>query len=124
MKMVIALVRPAIIVAQQLWKYRKQIYSIVSAQDRYIKGAFVGTRVSKAGQYGWRSGAAAGGLLGSLNYNPADDSPGNGIQKQIPKRTPPGKPYKARNRQSSQYYSRCKPGYVPRSSKRRPRSRY
>ncbi len=74
--MVIALIRPAIIVAQQIWKYRKQIYAVVSAQDRYIKGAFVGTRVSKAAQYGWRSGAAAGGLLGSyitVNDNQLND---------------------------------------------------
>ncbi len=74
--MVIALIRPAIIIAQQIWKYRKQIYSVVSAQDRYIKGAFVGTRVSKAAQYGWRSGAAAGGLLGSfisVNDNQLND---------------------------------------------------
>ncbi len=81
-KTVIALVRPAIIVVQQLWKYRKQIYGVVSAQDRYIKSAFVGTRVSKAAQYGWRSGAAAGGLVGGLITNQAEDSPGNAIQKQ------------------------------------------
>ncbi len=115
--MVIALIRPAIIVAQQLWKYRKQIYSVVSAQDRYIKSAFVGTRVSKAGQYGWRSGAALGGLTGSLNYYNAEDSPGNGVQKTISKRPTPGKPYKARNRYASKYNSRCKPRYFSRSSR-------
>ncbi len=82
LKMVIALVRPAIIIAQQIWKYRKQIYAVASAQDRYIKSAFVGTRVSKAAQYGWRSGAAAGGLVGGLISNDAADTPGNAIQKQ------------------------------------------
>ncbi len=111
--MVVALVRPAIIIAQQVWKYRKQIYAVVSAQDRYIKGAFVGTRVSKAAQYGWRSGAAAGGILGSLNYKPAEDSPGNGLSTQIPKKPTTGKSYKARGRStrrsSNRRFNRCNP---------------
>ncbi len=120
--MVIGLIRPAIIVAQQLWKYRKQIYSVVSAQDRYIKGAFVGTRVSKAAQYGWRSGAAIGGLTGSLNYYNADDSPGNGVPK-IQQKSTPGKPDKTRSRQTTESYSRYSRRRVPYSGKRCPRPR-
>ncbi len=109
--MVIALVRPAIIAVQTIWRYRKQIYSVVSAQDRYIKGAFVGTRVSKAAQYGWRSGAAAGGLLGSLNTNYAPDTPGNGFQtiQPVNKTRPPNKTrgrYPRRLRTRRKY---CKP---------------
>ncbi len=105
--MVIALVRPAIIVAQQLWKYRKQIYSVVSAQDRYIKGAFVGTRVSKAAQYGWRSGAGAGSIIGSYITNDAEDTPGNGVQKPIQKVTTPSKSYQTRNRYTRSSRRRC-----------------
>ncbi len=113
----------AIKIVQTVFKYRKQIYSVVSAQDRYIKGAFVGTRISKAAQYGWRSGAAIGGLVGSLNYSPADDSPGNGIQKTIPKRPTPGKSYQTRNRQTTQYSRRNKFGCYPNRYSRRSRSR-
>ncbi len=80
-----------------IFRYRKQIYSVVSAQDRYIKGAFVGTRVSKSAQYGWRSGAAIGGLVGSYIKLDADDSPGNGIQTKKPVITT-RTPYKTRYR--------------------------
>ncbi len=100
----------AIKVAQTVFKYRRQIYSVITAQDRYIKGAFVGTRVSKAAQYGWRSGAAAGGLLGSTLINDADDSPGNAIQKAKPKQTTTSKPYQTRRRQTRSNRSRyCRP---------------
>ncbi len=109
--MVIALVNPAIKIVKLAWRYRKQIYSVVSAQDRYIKGAFVGTRVSKAAQYGWRSGAAIGGLVGSLNTNYAPDTPGNGVQTIQPvntSRTPhkTSSRYTGRKRTKREY---CKP---------------
>ncbi len=88
-------------VGQIVFKYRKAIYSVVTAQDRYIKSAFVGTRVSKSAQYGWRSGAAAGGLLGSFIKND-EITPGNGSvlpPKQRPQITS-GKSYKTRSRYS------------------------
>ncbi len=81
--MVIGPIIAGIKIAQKIYKYRNQIYAVASAQDRAIKGAFVGTRVSKAAQYGWRSGAAAGGLIGSYINFDAEDSPGNGIQTPI-----------------------------------------
>ncbi len=114
----------AIQIFKTAFKYRKQIYAVVTAQDRAIKGAFVGTKVSKAAQWGWRTGAAAGGLVGSLNTNQADDSPGNGIQTTIPKQSTPSKSYKTRSRQTNQYnrrnFNRCNPNrYSGRS-----RSRY
>ncbi len=87
-----------------IFRYRKQIYSIVTAQDRYIKNAFVGTRVSKAAQYGWRSGAAAGGIVGSFISNNADDTPGNGLQTQKPKYTP-SPSYQTRNRFTTRSYT-------------------
>lgn len=89
-----------------IFRYRKQIYAVVTAQDRYIKGAFVGTRVSKAAQYGWRSGAAAGGLLGSTLINDDEITSGNG--KVLPKKQRPqpssSKSYKTRSRRP-----RCPP---------------
>ncbi len=103
----------AIKIIQTAFKYRKQIYAVASAQDRAIKGAFVGSRVSKAAQYGWRSGAAAGGLIGSYITNDTEDTPGNGISTQKPKQYPPGKSYQTRNRFTKRNYSRysnkCKP---------------
>ncbi len=93
-------------VAQVAYKYRKAIYAVVSAQDRYIKGAFVGTRVSKAAQYGWRSGAAAGGLVGGLITYDADDSPGNAIQKQVPKKQQ-STPYKSNQTRSGRPRRYC-----------------
>ena len=123
--MVIALVRPAIIIAQQVWKRRQQIYRVITAQDQAIKTSFRGTRVSKAAQYGWRSGAAAGGLLGTFINNQADDSPGNAIQKIQPS-APSRPPYKTRYRQtgrdSSRYYRPYKSRYKPRCPS--PRKRY
>ncbi len=91
----------AIKVAQTVIKYRRQIYSVITAQDRAIKGAFVGTRISKSARYGWRSGAAAGGLIGSLITNNAEETPGNGVQKPIQKQYPSSTPNKTRNRRTS-----------------------
>ncbi len=117
--MVIGPIIAGIKIAQKIFKYRNQIYAVASAQDRAIKGAFVGTRVSKAAQYGWRTGAAGGGLIGTLITNEAPDSPGNGIQKPFKKQSPSRKPYKTRggfsrrsNARRSYYnrpdrYSRC-----------------
>ncbi len=100
-------------IAQKVWKYRKQIYSVISAQDRYIKGAFVGTRVSKAAQYGWRSGAALGGLTGSLI---APDTPGNDIAPTVfPKKQPSSyKSYKTRYRRTRRSRAECARFYKPR----------
>ncbi len=103
----------AIKIFQTAFKYRKQIYAVVTAQDRYIKGAFVGTRISKAAQYGWRTGAAAGGLLGSYVNIPAEDTPGNGIQTPNVKRPATSPPNQTRYRQSvrsgNRYTNYCKP---------------
>ncbi len=97
-------------VGKAVFKYRRQIYSVITAQDRAIKAGFRGTKISKATQYGWRSGAAAGGLLGSLINNDADDSPGNVIQKPFskrPSRSTTNKSYQTRGRYSRRSGSRC-----------------
>ncbi len=108
-------------VGSVIFKYRKQIYAVVTAQDRYIKGAFVGTRVSKAAQYGWRSGAAIGGFYGAFN-NQAPDTPGNG---QIPSftKSPTGTQNKTRNRFSTRSRTRNNYRCKPYQKRRRTRSR-
>ncbi len=115
--MVIGIITTAIKIAAKVFKYRNQIYQVASAQDRAIKGAFVGTRISKASQYGWRTGAAAGGLIGTLINKDADDSPGNAIQKTPTKHTP-RPPYQARRGQTGSNRSRYS-GYDKSYSERR-----
>ncbi len=78
------------------WRYRKQIYAVITAQDRAIKGAFVGTRVSKAGQWGWRTGAGAGSLIGSLITEDDGINDDDGLQKEYVKVPSPGKYSKTR----------------------------
>ncbi len=110
--MVLALVRPAIIVAQQVWKHRKAIYAVITAQDRYIKSATTYGRWSKSASYGWRSGAIVGSFAGAFITN-AEDSPGNGIQTPIRPKSPSSKPYQTRSRftkrDNSRYRNQCKP---------------
>ncbi len=114
--MVIGIIATGVWKAAQLaFKYRHQIVSVITAQDRAIKGAFIGTRVSKAGQYGWRTGAAAGGLIGSTLISSPDDDYGDG---EIPwSKTPTGsfnKTYGGKTRSGNgryQSYSRFNKGY-------------
>ncbi len=96
--MVIGPIIAGIKIAQKIYKYRNQIYAVASAQDRAIKGAFVGTRVSKSAQYGWRTGAAAGSLIGSYINLDAEDTPGNGVQKAFQPVNPSSPPNKTRGR--------------------------
>ncbi len=100
--MVIALVRPAIAVATQVYKHRKAIYAVLTAQDRYISKSFRYGGYGKATSYGVRSGALIGSIAGAFIKN-AEDSPGNGISTGIPKKQPatPSKPYQTRRRQTS-----------------------
>ncbi len=104
--MVIGIITTAIKIASKVYKYRNQIYQVASAQDRAIKSAFVGTKISKASQYGWRTGAAAGGLIGTLINKDADDSPGNAIQKTPSKQYPTRPSNQARRGQARSYSSR------------------
>ncbi len=84
-------------------RHRKAIYAVLTAQDRYISSAFKYGGYGKATSYGVRSGALAGSVIGAF-INKAEDSPGNGIQKDLPKkrsRITTGKPYQTRRRQTS-----------------------
>ncbi len=103
--MVIALIRPAIVIAQHVWKNRKAIYAVITAQDRYIKSATQYGRWSKAQSYGWRSGAIAGSFASSF-ITTADDSPGNGIQTPFQKQPQTDKPDQTRRRFTGSKYSR------------------
>ena len=99
----------AIKIATTVYKHRKAIYTVLTAQDKYIGAAWKGGRYGKATQYGVRTGAAAGALIGSLISNEAEDTPGNGIQTPIRngKRFTPRKPYQTRGRYTERAGRRC-----------------
>ncbi len=102
----IPIITTAVKVAQTVYKHRKAIYAVVTAQDRYISKSFKYGGYGKATSWGVRSGALAGSLLGQF-INNAPDTPGNGVQKPINVPTPSA-PYKARGgstRRSSYRYS-------------------
>ncbi len=111
--MVIALIRPAIAVATQVYKHRKAIYAVLTAQDRYISNAFRYGGYGKATSYGVRSGALAGSVIGAFITNEAEDTPGNGVPKTFRKQPKTSKPYKTRSRPATSGYSRNKQRYNP-----------
>lgn len=92
-------------IVQQVYKHRKTIYAVLTAQDRYISSAFRYGGYGKATSYGVRSGALAGSTIGYFISN-APDTPGNGIQTPFQKQPQTSKPYKTRNRFSSRLGSR------------------
>ncbi len=107
--MVIALVRPAIVVLQQIIKHRKTIYKVLTAQDKYIAKSMKAGGYGKQASYGVRSGALAGSVIGSI-INNAEDTPGNGVSQPWygPQTSPPNKarvqqPVRNRSRNSSKY---------------------
>ncbi len=109
--------------AQFVFRHRETIYKVLTAQDRYIGGAFRRGGYSKATQYGARHGALAGTVIGSLISNNAADTPGNELQKPIqkrPKRPQTYQPYKTRSRfpvrNSSRNKRRCYPNRFNRYS--------
>ncbi len=105
--MVIGLIRPAIAVATQVYKHRKTIYAVLTAQDRYISRSFKYGGYGKATSYGVRSGALVGSIAGAFLNAP--DSPGNDasvpFQKQ-PKYTPRTS-YQTRYRRTRRPRRRC-----------------
>ncbi len=91
-------------VARQVYKHRKSIYAVLTAQDRYISSAFRYGGYGKATSYGVRSGALAGSIAGAF-INNASDSPGNAIPK--PFHGPTARtPYKTRGRSTTSSYGR------------------
>ncbi len=105
-------------VAQKVYQHRRAIYAVLTAQDRYIGSAFRYGGYGKATNWGVRSGALAGSVIGQF-INNASDSPGNGIQKPFKSSTPSGKPDKTRGRFSVRSNRRNRRQSCP-----RPRNRY
>ncbi len=101
--MVIGLIRPLIVVAQQVFKHRRTIYKVLTAQDKYISRSMKAGGYGKQAEYGVRSGALAGSIIGSF-INQADDSPGNGA-------IPYKKPVIKTGKQSQTRYRRSTSGY-------------
>ncbi len=95
-----------------VYKHRKAIYAVLTAQDRYISRSFKYGGYGKATSYGVRSGALAGSIIGSI-INQADDSPGNGIQKPFQKQPKTNKSYQTRSRRTSRNYSRYSNRCIP-----------
>ncbi len=103
--MPLALIRPAIAVAQQIFKHRKAIYAVLTAQDRYISKSFRYGGYGKATSYGVRSGALAGSIAGAF-INNAEDSPGNAIQKPVQPVNTSRPPHKTRGGFTSRTYAK------------------
>ncbi len=108
-------------VATKVYKHRKAIYAVLTAQDRYISSAFRYGGYGKATSYGVRSGALAGSVIGSF-INNAEDTPGNGVQKPF-HGTPSSPPNKTRIRQSIRDGSRNRRQYSFDNRGRCPRPR-
>ena len=88
-------------IVQTGFKYRKQIYRTLVAQDRAIDKAFKVGGYSRATRYGVRHGALAGSIIGTVISNLAPETPGNEFQIPWQKRPRPQtrKPYQTRSRQ-------------------------
>ncbi len=120
--MVVALIRPAITIASAVYKHRKAIYAVLTAQDRYISKSFKYGGYGKATSYGVRSGALAGSIIGAF-INNADDSPGNGVQKPFSKQPQTSKPDKTRSRFPKRRNSGYSDSYKSNRYRRCPRPR-
>ena len=118
------LLAPAIKIAQIVYKNRQTIYKVLIAQDKAIGGAYRKGGYGKATTYGVRTGAAAGGLIGSIISNVAEDTPGNGFQTPLQPKSTPRSTYQARGGRPRW----IKPGYFKESKfdycKRQPRYRF
>ncbi len=110
----------AIQTAKTVWRFRKQIYKGLVAQDKIIGTTWKMGGYSKWTSAGIRHGALAGSTIGGLIGYQGEDS-GNAIQKpQSPSSNQVGKTY---SRQSRRYSRRsqnvCRPRYRFRNSNRR-----
>ncbi len=94
------------------FRYRKQIYRIISAQDRYIDKSMRLGDYGRQARWGVRHGATVGSIVSSYINTVAEDTPGNAIQKKL-QQPKTSKPYKARSRRPSGYNRRdnCDPRF-------------
>ncbi len=106
-------------VGKVVFRFRKQIYRTLVAQDRAIDRAF------KVGGYGLqtrrgaRHGALGGSIIGSIIGSQAEDSPGNGIQSPIKPKVTSYKPDKTRSGPPRRDSRRGRTNYNPRQYNRR-----
>ena len=80
------------------------------AEGRAFKSLYKGSSLPRGVGRGARHGLTAGSIAGTFINSPADDTPGNGIQKRIQRKYPPRKPYQTRRGQTSRSRP-CKPEY-------------
>ncbi len=112
-------------IAGQVFKHRKAIYTVLTAQDRYIDRAMKAGRYGLQARRGVRHGALAGSVIGSFITN-TDDGLGNGIQKPVQPVNPSRPPHKARGgfsrRSNARHFNYNRPdryGRCPRPRKYR-----
>ncbi len=83
-----------------------------AAEGKAFSKLYTGFPRSKVIGRGVRHGLVAGGIAGSF-INPADDSPGNGIQAPRKPALTASKPYKTRGRQTGRSRSSRRRCYQP-----------
>ncbi len=88
----------------QIIRHRKAIYAVITAQDRYISKSLKYSGWGKSASFGWRSGAAAGGLIGPLINDQVTELTNGSIQPITPSRDQ----YKKRTRNIRYNRSRYK----------------
>ncbi len=104
---------------QQAFRYRNQIYKVLSAQDRAIGTAARIGGYGRQAQRGVRHGALAGSVIGTVLSEFGDDIE-DGFQK---RQLPTSRKYpKTRNRYSSRNNSRCPTDFRPRRRRRQSNS--
>ncbi len=101
------------IIARIVFRHRKTLYKILTAQDRAIGSAWKRGGYGRQTRYGVRTGAAAGTLTAPFITNFAPDTPGNELQTPFQKRIKTYTPYKTRSRFSTRYSSRSSFGQRP-----------
>ncbi len=98
-------------VATQVYKHRKAIYAVLTAQDRYISKSFRYGGYGKATSYGVRSGALVGSVVGAF-ITQGDNNLNDGIQKIQPTKQPQtGKSYKTRRGPARRSSFKCRPNF-------------
>ncbi len=83
-------------VGSVIFRHRKAIYSVLTAQDRYIAKSLKYGGYGKATSYGWRSGAAGGGLIGPIISDNIAEL-GNGFSP-VQQESPSSNKYQKRSR--------------------------
>jgi len=107
-------------IGSTILKHRRTIYTVLTAQDRYIDKAMKIGRYGKAARYGVRHGALGGSLVGSLISQDSPTEPSAFQKRKFPKTNKFDKTYSRRFRGTKQYKQQQR--YRCRCPK--PRSRY